>query len=55
MENLNEEPHRESIFEVSKSIRKQKESTVVSRLLYIGSINIEERRQKFDLGAETDK
>ena len=53
MEDLSEEAYRRSIYEVSRDIRRSKEA--VSRLLYIGSINVEEKHHKFDIGEETSK
>jgi hypothetical protein len=52
MEEIPEEPHRRSMFEVSKEIRESKQS--VSRLMYVGRINVE-RSPKIDLADEFSK
>lgn len=49
LEEIPEEPHRRSMYEVSKEIRESKSS--VSRLMYVGKINTE-RSPKIDLSDE---
>lgn len=50
MEEVQEEPHRRSMYEVSKEIREAKFS--VSRLMCVAKINTEDRQYKFDLNDE---
>jgi hypothetical protein len=53
MEETGEEPHRQSMYEVSKEIRESK--TSVSRLLYVARLNTEDRSHKTDLNEETSR
>ena len=52
MEQTDEEPHRSSMYEVSKEIRESKQS--VSRLMYVAKINTE-RSPKIDVAEEFSK
>lgn len=53
MEESQEEPHRRSMYEVSKDIRESK--IAVSRILYVGKLNVEDRHHKMDIGEEMNK
>ncbi|CAG9320418.1 unnamed protein product [Blepharisma stoltei] len=53
MEDSQEEPHRRSMYEVSKDIRESKNA--VSRVLYIGRLNVEDRHHKIDIGEDMNK
>lgn len=49
-EEIQEEAHRRSMYEVSKEIRESK--TSVSRLMYIGKVNKDDPQHKFDISEE---
>ena len=53
MEETQEEPHRKSMYEVSKEIRESK--TSVSRIMYVARLNTEDRQHKLDLNEEMNR
>ncbi|OMJ76288.1 hypothetical protein SteCoe_24384 [Stentor coeruleus] len=52
-EEIQEEAHRRSMYEVSKEIRESK--TSVSRLMYIGKINKDDPQHKFDINEDINR
>lgn len=52
-EDNQEEPHRRSMYEVSKDIRESKNT--ISRVMYVLKINTEDRTHKVDLNEETSR